>query len=102
MMDYLKEYNITDEELKDIENYIKNSAVSLDIFKYNQDNIKEKLDVLKNIGITNFYGILMTNPSLFCDTAKSIEKRLNNYKDINELVTLINENAENLELAGLL
>ena len=102
MMDYLKEYNITDEELKDIENYIKNSAVSLDIFKFNQDNIKEKLNIFKNIGITNFYGILMTNPSLFCDTAESIEKRLNNYDNKNELVALINEDAENLELAGLL
>jgi hypothetical protein len=102
MMDYLKEYNITDDELKDIEVFIKNSSVSIDMFKFNQKDIKEKLDVFKNMGITNFYGILMTRPSLFCDTVESIEKRLNSYENKNELVALINEDAENLQLVGLL
>lgn len=101
MLNYLKEYNISDEQIIIIEQIIKDRGLDIDLFIYDDDKIKSILDLFISIGVKNIYGIMITNPSLFCDTIKSIENRINKYKNKDELAKLLNEDANNLNLVGL-
>lgn len=100
-MDYLKEYGITDEQIKNIEKILDVAEVNIDIFLYNEEKVKDILDLFKNIGVKNFYEIIITNPYMFYDTVKSIETKINGYRDKNELARLINLDPTNLEIIHL-
>ncbi len=100
-MDYLKEYNITDQEIENIKKLLDITEVHVDIFLYNEEKIRAILDLFKNIGVKNFYEIIITNPYMFCDTVRSIEVRINGYRNKEELGRLINEDPTNLELIQL-
>ena len=64
--------------------------------------MKDKYKVLfKNIGVRNFYEVIITNPYMFYDTVRSIEVRINGYRNKEELGRLINEDPTNLELIQL-
>ena len=101
-MDYLKKYNLTDEQINNIRNVILERNIDIDIFEYNEEEIMSMLDLFTSIGVTNIYGIMIENPDLFRDTYSSIERRINAYPDKSELARLLNENAENLKLIGML
>ena len=101
-MDYLKKYNLTDQQINDIRNVIIERNIDIDIFEYNEEEIMRILDLFTSIGVNNIYGIMTENPDLFRDTCLSIEKRINNYADKEELARLLNEDAENLRLIGML
>ena len=101
-MNYLKKYNLTDEQIEDIVMSIKEHEVNLDIFRFDSQKISSILDLFVDIGVTNLYEIMMMNPSMFCDTVDSIRNRINKYEDKDELARLINEDVLNLSLAGLL
>ena len=88
MMEYLKDYNINDNQIDRIIDVLNKIIAILEIFK--------------SYGITNYYEIIITSPSLFCDTVTSIKNRLDRYKDKSELATLINEDANNLNIVGLM
>ncbi len=100
-MDYLKEYGITDEQIKNIEKILEVAEVNIDIFLYNEEKVKEILNLFKNIGVNNFYDIIITNPYMFYDTVRSIATKINGYRDKNELARLINEDPNNLEIIHL-
>ena len=100
-MDYLKEYGITSEQIESIKEIIDIAEVNIDIFLYNEEKVKAILDLFKNIGVRNFYEIIITNPYMFYDTVRSIEMRIKGYKDKNELAMLINQDPTNLELIQL-
>ena len=100
-MDYLKEYNITSEEIENIKKIVEVAEVNIDIFLYNEEKVKAILDLFKNIGVKNLYEVIITNPYMFYDTVRSIEMRIKGYKDKNELARLINEDPTNLELIQL-
>ena len=100
-MNYLKEYNISDEEIENIKKVLDKAEVSIDIFLYNEEKVRSILDLFKNIGVTNLYDIIITNPYMFCDTVRSIESKINGYKDKNELARLLNEDPYNLEIIHL-
>ena len=102
MMNYLKDYNISDDQIKNIEQAIKNQNLNIDIFKYDPEEITSIIDLFVNIGVTNIYGIIITNPSIFRDTVSSIKKRIDECVDKNELARLLNEDPNNLSLIGLL
>lgn len=100
-MNYLKEYNIKEEEIINIEKVLDAAEVNIDIFLYNEDKVKRILDLFKNIGVKNLYEVIITNPYMFYDTVRSIETKINGYKDKYELARLINEDPNNLEIIHL-
>jgi len=55
-----------------------------------------------SLGVKNIYEIIITSPSMFCDTVTSIKKRLDSYDDKEELARLLNENPNNLFLVDLM
>lgn len=99
-MNYLKDYNISLEQI----NYLKENLDNKqqDNFIYNNDKIKKILNIFLDLGVTNLYNIIMTNPNMFFDTIDSIKKRINNYENKEEIKKLLNEDALNLHLIGLL
>lgn len=100
-MNYLKEYNITDIELNNIINNLEEKDL-IDLFTFNKEKITKILDLFKNIGVTKFYDIIMTNPYLFNDTVLSIDIRIKEFNNNKRLADLINEDALNMNLANLL
>ena len=101
-MNYLKEYNITEQQIEKIKAILNENNINIDIFEFNQEKIIAILDLFKSIGVNNLYEIIITSPSMFCDTIKSIELRLNNYENKQELAELLNEDATNLFLVDLI
>ena len=102
MMDYLKNYNLSDEQINNIEKIIEERGQNIDTFKYDHEKIISILDIFVSIGVKNIYGIITTNPSMFRDTIRSIKNRINKYEDKNELARLLDEDSNNLSLVGLL
>lgn len=102
MLDYLKEYNITDSQLNIINKVLEDNNIVHNTFYYAPEKVIEILNIFLEYGIKNLYEIIIVAPTLFCDTVKSIKIRLENYEDKEELARLINENVENLIIADLL
>lgn len=102
MMDYLKNYNISDEQIRNIEKIIKERGQNIDTFKYDSEKIIDILNLFTSFGVNNIYNIIITNPSMFRDTVRSIKNRIDKYIDKSELARLLNEDANNLSLIGLM
>lgn len=97
-MEYLKIFNLTDEDIKDITN-------SIDEMDINEISMKEEkvIEILKyfiSIGITNIKDIIIYKTYLLYDDIETIKEKFNKYSNIN-IIKLINEDAVNLELIGL-
>ena len=58
-MNYLKSYNLSDEQIKSIEDAIKEHDVNIDIFKYDPEKVVEILNLFLSIGVTNLYNIII-------------------------------------------
>lgn len=100
-MDYLKEYNITEEEIVDIKRSILENEMDENLFIYDYDKIKKILDLFISIGVTNLYGILVTNPLIFGESYEHIKEKVDSYQDKEKLRDLINEDAMNLSIINL-
>lgn len=98
MMDYLKDYNITEEEIDNLDQVLDD----IDLLLYEPEKIIEILDMFKEIGVKNFYDLIVCGYSMFYDTVSSIKTRIDNYEDSNKLASLINKDAHNLVLADLI
>lgn len=97
-MEYLKIFNLTDEDIKDITN-------SIDEMDINEISMKEEkvIEILKyfiSMGITNIKDIIIYKTYLLYDDIETIKEKFNKYSNIN-IIKLINEDAVNLELIGL-
>ena len=97
-MEYLKIFNLTDEDIKDITN-------SIDEMDINEISIKEEkvIEILKyfiSMGITNIKDIIIYKTYLLYDDIETIKDKFNKYSNIN-IIKLINEDAVKLELIGL-
>jgi len=101
-MNYLKKYDITDEQIQNIENVLLKENIDIDLFIFNSDKIEKILNLFLTIGVNNLYDVIITAPDMFCDTISSIEARINKYEDKEELANLINEDANNLILVDLM
>ncbi len=101
-MNYLKKYNLSMEQIKDIEKTILDNNIDIDMFIYDSDKIEEILDLFVSIGVINLYNIIITHPAMFCDTVSSIKRRIDKYEDKSKLAKLLNEDALNLGLIELL
>ena len=102
MMNYLKKYNISDEQINNIKIEIEKKGLNIDKFKYDPEGVISILDLFVSIGVSNIYEIIMANPSIFRDTISSIKNRIYKYNNTSELARLLNEDANNLSLVGLI
>lgn len=96
MIDYLKEY-ITEEDFNVISYNFKD--VDVNNFSYYEQNIKEVLDYLKSIGVSNFKDILLyrkdiclKNLDILKEEVNKINKNLIVYLFNNDISNLINLN----------
>ena len=101
-MNYLKEYNITEEQIEEIDNYFTKTYGSSDVFKYEVEKVKSILDMFRDLKINNIYDVIMSGSDMFFDTAQSIKRRLDKYPNQEELSKLINADANNLKLVDLI
>lgn len=92
-MEYLKSYNITDEEL-----LLLKSSLSLTIqnqISLAKGEIVKVLEYLKSLGISNIFNlILYRSDLLFCDM-ESLNKKFNKF-DVNLVKFIIENDPQNL------
>ena len=62
MIDYLKKYNLTDEDISYLHQYLKET--SLTNFEVMRLNVEEVLTYLKDIGVINLFGIIKERPDI--------------------------------------
>ena len=94
-MDYFKKYGLTEEDIKELENYIDDDDINN--YYVNELEIIDILDYLMEIGIKNIKDILKYKTNIFYEKLDNIKKSFENRKDI---VKLINEDITNFELIG--
>ena len=96
-MKYLKEYNLSDEDLQEIyDNLSDEEWYNITTF---ESRVCDLLNYFKSIGITNFKDILLNRPIVFYKNAKEMRKYIEN-SNIPDLIDRINEDAINFELIG--
>lgn len=96
-MKYLKEYNLSDEDLQEIYDSLSDENW-YNITTY-ESRVCGLLDYFKSIGITNFKDIFLTKPHVFYKNAKEMRKYIED-ANIPDLIDRINEDAINFELIG--
>ena len=97
-MKYLNEYGLSDEEIKSLED----TLIDTDLFTYEVDKVMNILNLFRDIGVNNYYGLISIGHEMFYDTVNSIKRRIDEYGNKDELARLINEDAHNLVLADLI
>ncbi len=101
-MNYLKEYNITNEQIRNIKKVIQERDLNIDVFLYDPEEITAILNLFTAIGVKNIYNLIITCPTMFSNTVKSIQRKIEKFGNHQELARLLNEDASNLHLLGLL
>ena len=94
-MNYIKNYGLTDEDIKEIEEYL--SDEDINNYYVSELRVAEILDYLKSLGIKNIKDILMYKSNIFYESVNTIKKNIPNDKIITEL---INEDYQNLDRLG--
>lgn len=96
-MNYLKDYNLTDQDLLDIEEKVDEE----DIFEIsnNKERVQKIIDFLLSIGITNIKDILIFKSEMFYDDVETIKDKL--LECDRSMINLINENVFNFDLIGI-
>jgi len=97
VLTYLKEFNLTDEQLKDIINTYDN--VLLKNLNFSKKNVKEIIKYLLEFGVEDIYNILKTRIDLFFlplslvkQNFTKLDKNMLVYILINSIDELINYN----------
>lgn len=94
-MNYIKNYGLTDEDIKEIEEYL--SDEDINNYYVSELRVAEILDYLKSLGIKNIKDILMYKSNIFYEGVNTIKKNIPNDKII---IELINEDYQNLDRLG--
>ena len=94
-MNYIKNYGLTDEDIKEIEEYL--SDEDINNYYVSELRVAEILDYLKSLGIKNIKDILMYKSNIFYECVNTIKKNIPNDKII---IELINEDYQNLDRLG--
>ncbi len=94
-MDYFKEYGLIDDDISDIEEFIDNDDINN--YYVNELKVIEILNYLKSIGINNIKDILKYKSNMFYESVETIKKNIPNDSII---VSLINEDVQNLDRIG--
>ena len=97
-MEYLTKYNLTTEDIKDINNSIdEDDKLELDL---NEERVSSIIDYFLSIGLTNIKDIIITKPNLFYDDVNSIKERIEKYSNTN-ILELLKEDPINFDLIGM-
>ena len=92
-MDYLKIFNLTNEDIDEIIDFIDTDDYN-ELF-INREKVTNILNYFLSIGIINIKDILMYKTDIFYDELDYIKSKLNN--NLN-LINLINEDVLNIDL----
>ena len=79
-MKYLKKYGITEDEIKELEDFYNENIIKF--LKENEIFITEKLDYLKEEGY-NIYPILRNNIKVFLEIITEMERKIEKMKEKN-------------------
>ena len=79
-MKYLKKYGITEDEIKELEDFYNENIIKF--LKENEIFITEKLDYLKEEGY-NIYPILRDNIKVFLEIITAMERKIEKMKEKN-------------------
>lgn len=95
-MDFLKKYELTDEDITIIKNNNYDSIINIII--YNKNNVCEVIDYLLSIGIetATLSQILSDRLDLFMKPVDNVRSSFDKY-NIESLVTIINDDIANLK-----
>lgn len=97
-MEYLAKYNLTTEDIKDINNSIdEDDKLELEL---NEERVSSIIDYFLSIGLTNIKDIIITKPNLFYDDVNSIKMRIEKYFNTN-IIELLKEDPINFDLIGM-
>ena len=94
-MKYLKKYGITEDEIKELEDFYNENIIKF--LKENEIFITEKLDYLKEEGY-NIYPILKDNIKVFLEIITAMERKIEKMKEKNFSKKEIQEVLENERL----
>ena len=93
MLTYLKEYNITDEQIKDIMNTYDNNL--LENLNNSFRNVDEIINYLIEFGVEDIYSLLKTRIDLFFMPVSLVKQNFTKL-DKNMLVYLLNNSVDDL------
>lgn len=95
-MDFLKDYNITEEDITIIKNNNYDSVINVII--YNKNNVREIIEYLFSIGIeTNALAQMLSDRlDLFMKSKDEISSKFDKF-NVDNLVTIINDDIANLK-----
>ena len=97
-MEYLTKYNLTTEDIKDINNSIdEDDKLELEL---NEERVSSIIDYFLSIGLTNIKDIIITKPNLFYDDINSIKMKIEKYSNTN-IIELLKEDPINFDLIGI-
>ena len=95
-LQYLKRYGVSEEQiLSSLRRRIEREEFSrIDVWCFDSEDMIGYLDLFWQIGVRNYYGLIMGYPQLFSDTLSSVRRRINAYKDKSQLAEIINSLTE--------
>lgn len=93
VLSYLKDYNLTDDQIKDIVNTYDNDLLkSLD---FSKKNVKEIIKYLLEFGVEDIYNVIKTRIDLFFMPLSLVKQNFTKL-DKNMLVYLLNNSIDDL------
>lgn len=92
-MNFLREYNITDEVIEQIRENNDSSVIQSVI--YNEQNVGKIINYFKEINIEVIDELLISRPELFTVDISKIKSEINKY-NVEILVNLINEDINSI------
>ena len=92
-MNFLREYDITDEVIEQIR--INNDSSIIQSLIYNEQNVGKIINYFKEINIEVIDELLISRPELFTVDVSKIKSEINKY-NVEILVNLINEDINSI------
>ena len=93
-MEYLKKYNLSDEDINEIVEFI--DDMDNKELNFNRKNVESILDYFVSIGITCIKDLLMYKTYIFYDSVNRIKSAFNNCDE--NTITSINNDVMNIDL----
>ena len=91
MIDYLKKYNLTDEDLNEIKTVFNKDIINN--FEIMMDNVCLILDELRSIGVTNIKNMILNRPDICFSDLESLREKIAKFDK--ELIKYVIENDPN-------